>query len=178
MSGLIRKIDSILTKIEESIIFVFLFIMLAVVFWGVFNRFLLKDSLSWAEELARYLMIWATFIAASLGVKRSMHISIDVATVYLPEKAKRVVTLLSHFIALCFCILLIAIGMPFVMKLIATNQLSPAMRVPMYLVYSAVPVGVLLMAFRYVLVILEGFLSFRDTKEDKQKDTERKEATV
>jgi len=41
------------------------------------SRFVLRDSLSWSEELARYLMVWATFIGASIGVKRGSHVGVE-----------------------------------------------------------------------------------------------------
>lgn len=173
MKKIINRIDDFLTKLEENLIFVFLFLMLAIVFWGIVNRFVLKHSLPWSEELSRYLMIWGTFIGASLGVKKATHISIDALTIYLPEKWSKIITLVSYILSLIFTILLLKIGFPFLLKLIATNQLSPAMRMPIYIAYAAVPVGMLFMSIRYLILIYHELLSIRNFETEKDDATGR-----
>ena len=154
MRKTVAAIDKILTFIEENILFIFLVVMLGSVFIGLANRYIFQESLRWTEELARYLLIWATFVGASLGVKKGVHISIDVLTVYLPEKINKGIRALSYIISIAFCITILYIGIPFVNTLMATNQLSPALRLPMYVVYGAVVVGCFLMAIRYLMVFI------------------------
>lgn len=107
-------------------------------------------------------MIWGTFIGASLGVKKAAHISIDAVTIYLLEKWSKIITLISYILSLAFTIIILKIGFPFLLKLIATNQLSPAMRIPIYIAYAAVPVGILFMSIRYLILIYHEWLSIKN----------------
>lgn len=172
MRNLVKRLDKILTKVEENLIFVLMLAMLVVVFIGIMNRFILKESLPWAEELSRYLLIWSALIGASLGVKHSVHISIDAVTNFLPARLQRVIVILSYLISFSFCITVLVIGIPFVLRLMETNQLSPAMRIPIYFAYASVPVGIFFMAIRYFCLTVYECTTNRHAVEKVETDKE------
>ena len=66
-------VKKFLNNIEEFIVVPLVAVMTAVIILQVFFRYVLKGSLPWSEELSRYLMIWVTFVGASIGVKRGAH---------------------------------------------------------------------------------------------------------
>lgn len=146
-----ERIDSILTGIEEKVIFALLASMLVVVFMAVVNRFFFQWPMSWAEEVARYLMIWAAFIGASLGVKHSVHISVDALVHAIPATAQRKLELAVSVLGMSFCAWFSYIAIGFIGSLINTGQLSPALRIPIYLAYASVPCGFILMSVRYLI---------------------------
>ncbi|MCM3716167.1 TRAP transporter small permease [Alkalihalobacillus oceani] len=150
----IDKFDAIMESVESYLVFLLLFAMLFFVFIGVIFRYGFGFTLSWGEELPRYIMIWATFIGASLGVKKGSHISVDALEAFLPLAAKRVVVVISYVISLAFCIVILAIGVPFIGSLADSGQLSPALRIPMYFAYLAVLIGIGMMAIRYLLLLI------------------------
>lgn len=154
MKKVIDKFDHTLTKIEENLVFMLMFFMLGIVFVSVLNRFIIGDTFRWSEELARYLMIWASFVGASLGVKKGSHISVDALVTFLPNRLKAVVEIFSNVISLTFCVVILYIGIPFILALLNNGQLSPSLRIPMYIAYLSVPVGFFLMAIRYILLII------------------------
>lgn len=158
----IKKIDKFLTPIEEYAITIFLLFMTFITFWGVVNRFVLKESLSWSEEMARYLSIWAAFIGASLGVKKGVHIGVEAFVQFLPEKAQRYISIITTVFCIIFCGAIAYIGYGYSLKLISTAQLSPAMRIPIAWAYAAVPVGCALMTLRYVMVLIEEIVNLKN----------------
>jgi C4-dicarboxylate transporter DctQ subunit len=149
----IKKIDNLLTKFEEYSITILLMTMTAVTFWGVINRFFLKNSLSWSEELSRYLSIWATFIGASLGVKKGAHIGVEALVIVLPVNIRKNVDIFTDILSFLFCIGIAITGYNYGLKLIGTGQLSPAMRIPISYAYAAIPFGMILMSIRYIIAI-------------------------
>lgn len=151
---LFNKIDDVLTFIEERMIALLLFIMMGIAFWGVIARFVLNDPLSWGAESSRYLSIWAVFIGASLGVKRGAHIGVEAFVMMVPKKVHQYIMILTTIICIVFCCAVTFIGYDYVLKLMKTGQLSPAMRVPIVWAYAAVPIGCLLMAFRYTILLI------------------------
>jgi C4-dicarboxylate transporter DctQ subunit len=151
----LKKVDRVIEQIEEYFVFSSLLLMVLIVFINVLGRFVFNFSISWSEEAARYLMIWATFIAASLGVKKGSHITLDILTVYLPEKANRIVRAISYLLSMVYCILILVIGIPFIMDMMAKGQISPALHMPIHFVYLAIVAGTVLMLIRYILLFID-----------------------
>ncbi len=69
-----------------------------VVFFQVFNRFVLKAPLAWSEDLAMLLFQWVAFLGAAVGVKRMRHFGIEMVVKALPEKVRHGVELLVPLI--------------------------------------------------------------------------------
>src|SRR6266542_4259240 len=68
--------------------------MCAIVFLGVFFRYVLGDPLSWTEEIARLCLVWITFLGTYLAYRRNLHISIDLVQKRLSRSAKKIVHLM------------------------------------------------------------------------------------
>ena len=155
---MLKKMDKIMDFLEENFVFIALLSMLMIVFANFIFRYLFGSPITWGEEASRYLMIWATFIAASLGVKKGAHITLDILVVYLPVKANRILRAISYILSMIYCVILIVIGIPFINSLIEKGQLSPALHMPMHIVYLAVLVGTIFMLFRYVLLFISDII--------------------
>jgi len=151
----LKKLDEIMTNIEDHLVAILLIAMTAITFWGVITRFILNDSSSWAEEAARYLTIWAVFIGASLGVKKGAHIGVEAFVVALPKRAQRYIGIVTTVCCLLFCVAITYVGIEYTQRLMKTGQMSPAMRIPIVFAYAAVPAGCLLMAIRYLMKLVE-----------------------
>ena len=78
-----------LNRFVEDVCFFLVILLATVVFFQVFNRFILKAPLAWTEELAMLLFQWVVFLGAAVGVKRMSHFGIDLLVEKLPEKARR-----------------------------------------------------------------------------------------
>lgn len=160
----LKKTDNALTLFEQYSIFILLLAMTLLIFWGVVNRFILQHSLKWCEELARYIGIWAVLISASLGVKRGIHVGVEAFVMVLPKKVQKYVSLLTTLLSLMFSIAVTYVGFEYALRLVETNQLSPAMRMPIVWAYLSVPIGCLLMSCRYVLIFLTDLLGILSSK--------------
>lgn len=128
-----------LDKIIFTILVIVVCVMVTVGTMQVFWRYVLKSSLFWSEEIMRYLNIWTIFLGVSLGIPRKLHVAIEALLNCLKDTAKKRVTLIIHSIGVIFFVLLIYIGTRF--TLFNVHQLSPAVRVPMSMVYAAIPIG-------------------------------------
>jgi TRAP-type C4-dicarboxylate transport system permease small subunit len=111
---------------------------------------MLDNSLSWSEELARYCFIWLVYIGISYGVKKQRHIKVDVLLVLLKEKGRIVLTLIANVLFLIFGLFVIKHGYDIAAQLLAFGQQSPALHIPMGLVYMATPVGIGLTIIRLI----------------------------
>jgi C4-dicarboxylate transporter DctQ subunit len=143
-----------LDKFEIAAVTGLLGAMIVVVFLQVFFRFVIQGSLPWSEELSRYLMIWTVFIGASIGAKEGAHIGVEALVEAFPRGLKRFSILLAGALNVLFCVAVAVISFKVVAFLQGSGQLSPAMRIPMFWAYLAIPVGTTLMGLRFIQATL------------------------
>jgi len=154
-SEAMKKIIRIFDKIEEWILVLLMAGVSIVVFVQVVSR-TAGNSLSWSEELARYLTIWITFIGASYGFRFGTHIGVEAFKHWLPFRAERAVDLISSLIVAFLCVLMMKFSIDIIVKVhLKFHQVSPAMRMPIWIAYLALPVGYLFMFFRNVALSVE-----------------------
>ncbi len=150
-----KKIINVFDKIEEWILVVLMAGVSIVVFIQIASR-TAGNSLSWSEELARYLTIWVTFIGASYGFRFGTHIGVDAFKQWLPFRAERVVDLVSNLIVAFLCVLMMKFSIDIIVKVhLKFHQVSPAMRMPIWIAYLALPVGYLFMFIRNVMLSVQ-----------------------
>ena len=140
---MLSRLSLWLNLIAEVVCCFILLAMTIVVTLQVVCRYLLGASLPWSEELARYLLVWMTFLGGSIALKREAHMGIQGLVDKLSPGVQRLVKLFTHLTVFGFLCLATLKG--FQLALFNMNQYSPAMRIPMGLVYFAIPTGCLIM---------------------------------
>lgn len=130
--------------------------MVVVVTMQIFARYILGDSLSWSDELARFLMIWITFLFAGISFRRGEMIAIEAISQKLPKLARSVLIVAGSLCSVTLFGLLAWFGYSYAEWNMV--QTSSALQVPLYFVYLAVPVGCSLMIPH---IIVSTFLSVR-----------------
>lgn len=149
-----------LERFCKFILFVLFLVMVITTFAQVVFRFVFFNSLSWSEELSRYCLVWLTFIGGALGVKKKVHVAVEALTMLFPESIKRTAARFNYILLAVFAAILIKYG--FALASFNMRQLSPAMQIPIGLIYAAIPVGGLFA----LIFILELFI-----KHEKEGDT-------
>ncbi|WP_076420049.1 TRAP transporter small permease [Colwellia sp. UCD-KL20] len=143
-----------INKHLENVIAIVLFVVMTI---AVFTQILTRTfdySLSWTEELARYCLIWLVFIGTSLAVIHQQHINIDVISKRLNESEKKVLAVIAQAIFFAFSLVILFYSTQMVIDLYRLDQHSPALGLPMWIVYLACPVGFALTAFRLLQQIV------------------------
>ena len=142
-----------LDNIEEYILLVLFPLMVIVVFVATCVRYLTVMSLPWAEEVARYSMVWIAYIGASLGIKRNAHLGVEAVLLLLPQGTRKYFDYLRYLIIILFNVLIAYYTFQIIQSQISTEQVSPSLRIPLWFAYGAVPVGAVLMAWRCIQMI-------------------------
>lgn len=130
-------------------------VMAVIVTLQVFFRYFLGNPIFWAEELARYSLVWMTFIGAAVGLRAGMLACMDLLVTRFSAPMRKWITAL---VIVLNCALLgfllyysiVLVGLPSL-----TSQKSPAMRLPMSYVYSAMPIGLALMLLQSFVQLVE-----------------------
>lgn len=113
--------------------------MAAVVATQVFARYALNDSLFWSEELARYLLVWLSFLGASSAYYRGVHPGVDILYGRLPPGARRAAAFATHLAALVLFGVMIVYGWQFAH--FVRRQISPALHLPKWIPHAILPLS-------------------------------------
>jgi TRAP-type C4-dicarboxylate transport system permease small subunit len=127
--------------IAEALAVALLAVLVFITSLGVADRFLLGLGLAWTEELARYLLLWASFLAAIVATRRSAHFKVEFLAEQLGPAYARGIILFS--IAVCLVAAWYGVQFAWFFR----KQISPALGISMGWVYASVPAGFVGMAF-------------------------------
>lgn len=122
---------------ELGVARVYLATIVLCIFAQVVSRYGLNRPLVWVEELATYCFIWGTFLGASVGLKRGVHIRVDTFLGRLSSRGRTTVVFLTQLAIAIFCLLLVVNGIQ-AMLLFEWRQQTIALPVtlPRYLFFS------------------------------------------
>lgn len=95
------------------------------------------DAISWSEEAARYLLVWTTFLGATLAYQRGRHIAVTVLVDRLPGPLARFARVLAHAASVVFFAVVIVAGWRYMD--LQGFQVSASLRIPMPWVYAVIP---------------------------------------
>ena len=137
-------------NLEEFLLTLLLLAMAVIMGIQVFSRFALKASLSWTEELTRYLFIWAGFLSVSYCSKRCISIKIEQFVAKFSRRTKAIIKVVNHTIELAFFFYMIPFAFSYMMSAVESGQVSPALGIPMYYIQAAPFVSFILVAFRII----------------------------
>ena len=127
--------------------------MAVIVMLQIIFRFVIFVPLPWSEELARYLMIWTGMVGSFVALREGRHIGVTMVVDRLPPRAATWVSVFVQAATILFLVILAQQGLA--LTLVNLSQLSPAMRIPMFYPYLAVPVGAALMIVELTAGILQ-----------------------
>lgn len=134
--------------LEECFMVIFLMAMTLIMGIQVFSRYILGTSLSWTEEITRYLFIWSAFLSVSLCTKKCISIKIDQFIKLFPKRGKSLWKVLNLTVEFIFFVYLIPYAYLYLKATVESGQTSPACGIPMYYVQAAPLVSFVLTALR------------------------------
>jgi len=159
LSNVIRVIDKVFDTIEKYCTAIPLIIFTLLIFANVVGRYVLLHSITWAEELSRMLNILMVYLAISAGIKTGAHIGVDaIITLCIPKRLYRthkVLRIIKFLITMAFCAVAAYLGFGLAAKVSAMKQVSAALRIPMFIPYIILPIGLCMTAVRCLLEIIQ-----------------------
>lgn len=129
-----------------------LIVIVAVIFTNVVGRYFFHAPLRWSDEVAQFLFLWLAYLGALAALMGGRHYSFSNVIDLLPRKARIAAKTLSDILVLAMLAILVKGGIQLVDLL--SHQRSPALDVPIYYVYAALPLVSFLMALVVVYQIV------------------------
>lgn len=168
--GPTTRFGSLVDNVEETSIAICLGLMTLLTFANVVARYVFSDNILWAKEATEFLFAWLVLMGMSYGVKKHVHIGVDVVISHLSAPVKRLFALLSVAACLVFAVLLMIgawnywypfaterawmetedLPMPDMLQFLATwmNEGERYEKIPRWIPYLALPLGIGLLILR------------------------------
>jgi len=143
--------EALLDRVNVLILIIFRWLtvglisaMTVIVLSGVFFRYVLNDALPWSEEIAKFLMVWMTFIAAPLAFKSGALVAIDAVPKLLKGRARQLLLVIIQLVIISLMVAFVDRG-----SFLAKNayiQRASTINLSITYVYIAMPIGALAIA--------------------------------
>ena len=151
-AGLVRALHLLHRALVETlkVVLVAAFTALLLdVLWGVFSRYVIGHQSRWTEELAVHLLVWVSLLGAGLTYGEKGHLGVDYFVGKMDPAAQRVAAICVELLVAFFAAFALLYGGTLLVgKTLESQQVSPALGLPMGYLYLAVPIsGVLFFAF-------------------------------
>jgi|AntAceMinimDraft_12_1070368.scaffolds.fasta_scaffold02955_9 TRAP-type C4-dicarboxylate transport system permease small subunit len=147
--GVLRQIGRAWDKVEMAIGGLFLTLAVVIVVAEIVGRNLFAYSMIGADEIASFAVIWSVFFTASIGVKRNIHVRIDVLFYLLPPALARLLDALGTAVSLVFTGYLTYSGWALMQESLLFGELTMTMlRMPLWIPQAILPIGGFLLSVR------------------------------
>jgi C4-dicarboxylate transporter DctQ subunit len=149
----VSRFDAVLTRVENVLAAGALAAAAIIAIAAVISRYVFDYFIFWSEESIIWLVIFSTFIGAVITLRHNEHVNVDIIAVFLGERGKRIMALLG---IVMFLVYLGAIGF-FAWVMIFeprySNTVTPALKLPLWVVSLALPIGSTLMFLRSLEIL-------------------------
>lgn len=118
------------------------------VVWQVFSRYVLQSPSIFTDELARFILIWVSLLGAAYYSGQNMHIAIDIFPRKLSDKNRRLHRIFTSVLITLFVMAVFVIGGSYLVFTTYTyTQITPALQIPIAIVYAVGPLSGLLIIY-------------------------------
>jgi len=160
MLHVLDEISAWISKITRLLVMAMTAVLIGTLVVQVFSRYVLGSAFSWTEELAITLFCWVILLEAATAIRDKAHVCVDAVLRILPEAIRGAIECLIALAVMAFCGFAFWSGCLYVSD--TMGQVSPALQLPVWLVYLSVPVFGFIGA---VHALLRVFLPVTETSE-------------
>lgn len=149
-----RRIGVVVNAVEVSIL-VFCVASLAILLiTNVFARTFFQ-SIYFAEEVSKFLVMLTTFTGVSYGVRKARHIRMGAFLDAMPQKMEKGFLIIISFISAVVMAIMTWFSYKYLMNALEMGHMTPALRVPKWTFYVIIPIGFGLACIQYVRTIIK-----------------------
>jgi len=151
----VSKIVGFINFVMKYFLILLMVVLTSSVFLQVVFRFVLEQPLAWSEELARYCLVWLTFLGAAYAMSLRAHIGVTFFNDLFPLKIRRVLFIIATLASVSFFALMVFQGYNLVGQ--SMEQLSPVLRIPMGFIYFVIPLSGFLLIVNLLATFVQDF---------------------
>lgn len=114
-------------------------------------------SIPWADNLIRILVLWIGLIGAMIASRSNKHISIDIISRYLSDKAKRFSTLAVALFTATICGLMAYYSFVFV-RMEYQDGMTVFGKLPSWICETVIPFAFAVITLRYIVLAVSSLI--------------------
>ena len=168
MLDIITRIKSFLDKFLFSICIVIMTVLVIDVSWQVLSRYLVGEPSLYTDELARFLMVWLTFLGGAYMFGSDSHLSVNSLRDMMPAKMQNAIFIFTYLLIGGFAVLVMILGSQRLI-LRTLSQPSPSLGIPMGYFYSILPLSATFIIIYMLLNLGEMFYKSKAVTKQEQK---------
>lgn len=166
MPGLLRTFldvfsaaDKAFKYIVQGVLATVLLGTVGLVFAQVILRGFFNSGISWADVVARHMVLWIAFLGAMLATRNRQHISIDLASRLVPRRARNALRFILDIVACIVCCVLTIAAVKFV---ISEREMETVLfaGIPLWTIATIIPFGFAMITFEYAVGVVLDILRF------------------
>ncbi|HHZ02088.1 MAG TPA: TRAP transporter small permease [Tissierellia bacterium] len=144
---------------EEAIMVILLILISCVMMAQIIARNIF-NSMTWPEEFSRYCYIWSVFLSLGYTIKKGNMLKVGIVMDLLPPKLRKAIEIVVNIIILAICVVFFRNSIIYTGIVRSTGQISPAMHLPMWIMYSATVLGFGMASIRTFQEIISNIKNF------------------
>lgn len=142
---------------EECLLMILLILMTLVMFAQILMRFIFKASMSWPEEFCRFCFVISGFLSIGYCIRRQKMLKVDILMGLFPDNVKRIFDVVGRIVTLLFFAYFSYYAYFALTNSIKGGMKSPAMEMPMYILYGSVFLGAVIGVLRQIQDLIRVF---------------------
>jgi C4-dicarboxylate transporter DctQ subunit len=150
----LQRFDRVLTRIENVLAASALGLATVIAVVAVVLRYAFGTFLFWSEEAIIYLVIYSTFFGAVITLRHNEHVNVDVFAIFLEERGKRAVAVLGGVVTVVYLAGIGVYAWLLLFEPFSTSTVTPSLKLPLWVVEAAVPIGFTLMLLRALEIVV------------------------
>lgn len=153
----IKKIDKAIQHVGEALSALCMLAMTIIVTVAVVCRHL-NIQFTASDELARYTMIWCTFIGIIICTRQKGHVAVTILPDALKGKAQKALQILIEIIVILTLVWLTKLSVDLVKHALGNGQKAPITKIPYWFMYSSMVIGFGGSVIREVQILIRDFI--------------------
>jgi C4-dicarboxylate transporter, DctQ subunit len=150
----VQRFDRVLTRIENVLAASALGLATIIAIVAVVLRYAFGIFLFWSEEAIIYLIIYSTFLGAVITLRHNEHVNVDIFGAFLKARGKRAFAVLAAAITVVYLVCIGAFAWLLLFEPFSTSTITPSLKLPLWVVEAAVPIGLTLMLLRALEILV------------------------
>ncbi len=159
LPGILGTIDTGISRVESVILAVGVLLMAVNTVANVLSRFLLGESLHFAEEVNRILIILITFAGIGYAARHGRHIRMSALYDAFPVKIRRYLMIMIAFTTSAIMFFLAYYAVTFTFEMYQRGRVLPTLGTPIWMIYLWAPVGFTVTAIQYLMTGIKNCFS-------------------
>lgn len=159
LPGVLGVLDLWISRFEGVILAAGVLLMALNVVSNVISRFFFGQSLFFAEEISRILIVMITFAGIGYAARHGRHIRMSAIYDQLPVLGRKVMMVMISVVTGLLMFILCYYSVRYIHGVYSTGRVLPALGLPVWLMYVWVPIGFTITGIQYLLTAVRNLTS-------------------